>query len=178
MTMRTLLSMIYRLFKPYWLTHVTCTWFKDTTLLFNVHLRFLVDFILCPTDKYMFKINNKKVTLICWMCSKLKINTVWYRSGVFAVDFDYSQHISAVFLLLTLNKYLSAGSERQVIMFWKHEKIYICFVIKIANPISFNGLSLHRIERNGNKLRSSDQCFSSKFGLGIPSVLSLFRSFI
>ena len=44
--------------------------FKETTPLINVHLRFFVDFILCPTDKYMFKVNNKKIRLICWMCSK------------------------------------------------------------------------------------------------------------
>ena len=64
--------------------------FKETTPLINVHLRFFVDFILCPTDKYMFKVNNKKIRLICWMCSKLKINTAWHRSGVFIVVFDHS----------------------------------------------------------------------------------------
>ena len=35
------------------------TCFKETALLFNVHLSFFVDFILCPTDKYMPKVNNK-----------------------------------------------------------------------------------------------------------------------
>ena len=64
--------------------------FKETTPLFNVHLSFLVDFILCPTDKCMFKVNNKKIRLICWMCSKVKINTAWHCSGVFIVDFDHS----------------------------------------------------------------------------------------
>ena len=42
------------------------------------------------------------------MSSKLKINTAWHRSDVFIVDFDHSQHIDIEFLLLTLNKYLSA----------------------------------------------------------------------
>ena len=51
----------------------------------------------------------------------LKINTAWHRSGVFIVDFDHGQHINVVFLLLTLNKYLSVGCERQVIIFWKHK---------------------------------------------------------
>ena len=51
------------------------------------------------------------------MCSKLKINTEWHRSGVFVADFNHNQHVNTVFLLLTLNKYLSAGCERQVIMF-------------------------------------------------------------
>ena len=118
MIMCTLLSMVYRLFKPCCFTHVTGTCFKETALFFNVHLSCFVDFILCPTDKYMFKVNNKKIRLIC-MCSSLKINTACHRSFVFIVDFDHSQHINIVFLLLTLNKYLSVGCERQVIMFRK-----------------------------------------------------------
>ena len=75
--------------------------FKETALLFNVHLSCFVDFILCPTNKYMFKVSNKKIRLICWMCSKLKINTAWHSSSVFIVDFDHSHHINIVFLLLT-----------------------------------------------------------------------------
>ena len=51
------------------------------------------------------------------MCSKLKKSTAWHGSGVFIVDFDHSQHINIVFLLLTLNNYLSVGCERQDIMF-------------------------------------------------------------
>ena len=46
------------LFKPCRLTDATCTCFKETALLFNVHLSCLVNFILCPTDKYMFKVNK------------------------------------------------------------------------------------------------------------------------
>ena len=109
MVMCTLLSMVYRLIKACWRTHVTCTCFKETALLFNVHLNCFVDFILCPTDKYMLKVNNKKIRLICWMCSKLKINTAWQSSGVFTFNFKQ------VFIFA---------------MFWKHKKRYICFVIK------------------------------------------------
>ena len=69
------------------------TCFKETALLFKVHFSCFVDLILCPTDKYMFKVTNKKIRLICWMCSKLKINTAWHSSGVFIVDFDHSQYI-------------------------------------------------------------------------------------
>ena len=108
MIMCTLLSMVYGLFKPCWLIDVACTCFKETTPLFSVHLSCFVDFILCPTDKYMFKVNNKKIWLICWMCSKLKVNTAWHRLGVFIVDLDHRQHINIVFLLLTLKKHLSA----------------------------------------------------------------------
>ena len=159
------------------------TCFKETVLLFNVHLSCFVDFILCSTDKYMFKVSNKKIRLICWMCSKLKINTAWHSSSVFIVDFDHSQHINVLFLLLTLNKCLSVGCERQVIMFWKHKKRLICFVIKVARPISFSDLSLHRIEINYEQMtilwtcyeHNMNICFSSKFSLRIPSVLSSFR---
>ena len=42
------------------------------------------------------------------MCSKLKVNTACHRSGVFIGDLGHSQHINIVFLLLTLNKPLSA----------------------------------------------------------------------
>ena len=38
---------------------VTC--FKETALLLNVHINYFKDFILCPTGKYMFKVNNKKI---------------------------------------------------------------------------------------------------------------------
>ena len=76
-----------------------------------------VSFILCRTDKYIFKVNNKKTRLICWNCSKLKINAAWHRTGVFVFGFDHNQHINSVSLLLTLNKCLSVGCERQVIMF-------------------------------------------------------------
>ena len=82
------------------------------------------------------------------MCSKLKVNTAWHSSSVFIVDFDHIRHINIVFILLTLNKYLSVGCQMQVIMFWKHKKRYICFVIKVARPVLFSDLSLHRIETN------------------------------
>ena len=85
------------------------TCFKETALLFNMHLSFFADFVLCPTDKYMSKVNNKKIRLICWMCSKLKINTAWHCSDVFVADFYYSQHVNILFLLLTLSKCLSTG---------------------------------------------------------------------
>ena len=65
MIIDTLLSMVYGLFKPCWLTRVICTSFKETALLFNVHLSCFVNFVLGPTD-------NKKNRTICWMCSKLK----------------------------------------------------------------------------------------------------------
>ena len=118
------------------------------------------------------------------MCWKLKTNTAWHNSGVFIVDFDHSQHINILFLFLTLNKYFSVPFERQAIMFWKHKERLICFVIKVARPISFSDLSMHRIEINYEQMtilwtyyeHSMNMCFSSKFALGIISVLSSFRA--
>ena len=142
-----------------------------------------MDFILCPTDKYMFKGNNKKIRLSRWMYSRLKINTAWHSPGVFIVDSDHSQHINILFLLLTLNTDLSVECERQIIMLWKHIERCICFVIKVARLISFSDLSLHLIEINYEQMamlwayyeHDMNICFGSKFDLGIPSVLS-FRS--
>ena len=158
-------------------------WMVDVATCFkeHVHLSYFVDFMLCPTNKYIFKFNNTKIRFICWMCSKL--NTASHSSSVFIVYFDSSQHINIVRLLLALNMYLSVGWEREVIMFWKHKKHYICFVIKVARPISFSDLSLHRIEINCEQMtmlwtyyeHNINICFSSKFAPGIPSVLSLFR---
>ena len=58
MIMCTLLSKVYGLFKPYRLTHVTkditslmlnvATCFKETALLFNVHLVFFCGFYPVP----------------------------------------------------------------------------------------------------------------------------------
>ena len=138
-----------------------------------------MDFIFCPTDKYMSKVNNKKIRSSCWVCSKLKINTAWHSSGVFIVDFDHSRHINLAFLLLTSKKYLSVGCERQVIMLWKHKKRYICFLINVARPISFSDLLLHQTEINYEQMailwthyeHSMNICFSSKFALRISNVL-------
>ena len=87
----SLLSVVYGLSKPCWLTHATCTCCKETGLFFNVHWSCFVNFILCPTDKFLFKVNNEIIWLICWMCSKSKLYTTLHRSDVFAVDFDQSQ---------------------------------------------------------------------------------------
>ena len=124
------------------------TCFEETTQLFSIYF---VDFILFPTDKYLFKV--KKIRIICWTCLKLRINTAWHSSGVFIVDFNHSQHIRIVFLLLTFKIYLKLGCERQVIMFWKYKKLYICFVIKVTRSISFSDLSF---APNWNKLWTND----------------------
>ena len=138
-----LLSMVYGLLKPYWITHVTCTCFKETELSFNVHLSCFVDFILCRTAKYMFQVNNKKIRLICWMCSKLKINTAWNRFYCWLWPQSAYQYGVSTF---NLKQVFLSRVWKTSIMFWKHKKRYICFVIKVARPISFSDFSLHRIE--------------------------------
>ena len=105
------------------------------------------------------------------MCSKLKINTAWHSSSVFIVDFDHSRHINIVFILLTLNKYVSAGCQMQVIMFWKHKKCFICFVIKVARPISFSDLSLDRIEINYEQMNMLWTCYEHNINICFSSNL-------
>ena len=138
------------------LHHIVFIWrqkiLADFQICISVPLSSFVNFILCPADKYMFKVNNEKIRLMCWMYSKVKLNTTWHRYGVFIVDFDQSQYINIVFLLLTLNKHLSVGCEGQVIMFWKYKKRDICFVIKVARPISSSYLSFHRIKINYDQM--------------------------
>ena len=120
------------------------------------------------------KVNNNKIRLICWMCSKLKTNPVWHISGFFIVDFDCSQYINIVFLFLTLSKHLAIVCERQVIMFWEHKKLYICFLIK--SPISSSNLLLHGIEINYEHMTilwTYNECmFQPNLAIGISSVLS------
>ena len=108
--------MVCRLFKSCCLTDVTAHVLKKLPYFLMRSLVVLWNLSCAQLKKYMFRVNNKKIRLIC-MCSKLEINAAWYRSGVFIVDFDHSHHINIVFLLLTLNKYLSVGCERKVIMF-------------------------------------------------------------
>ena len=151
MIMCTLLLMVYRVFKLYWLTHVTFTCFKETNLLFNVHLSCFVDFILCPADKYMFKVNKKKIRL----------------------KFDHSQHINIVFLLLALNKYLPAGSERKDNALKTQKAVYL-----FRNE-SFKAFFIQRliIAQKLRQVMNVRQCFSSNFALRIPILLS-FRPII
>ena len=176
MIMCTLLLMVYGLLKPCCFTHVTSTCFKETILFFNVHLGCFVGFILCPTGKYMFKVKNKKTRLIC-MCSSLKINTTCHRFFVFIVGFDHSQHINIVFLLLTLNKYLSVGCERPVIMFWQlYSKAY--FIQQFIIAPNWNETNYDHIKCLLWYEHIMCINFSSKFARGIQANNRRFVLFI
>ena len=127
------------------------TCFKETALVINVHLSCFVDFILYPTNKYMFKVNNKNIRLICWMCSN--INTAWHSSSVFIVDYDHSQHINIVFLLLTLNKFLPVECKRQVNNVLKTQKTKYLFHNKSSKAYFIQWFI---IAPNWNKLWTND----------------------
>ena len=160
--MCTLLPMVYGLFKQLiWLTHVTCSYmFKENVLLFNVHLGCFVDFILCPTDKYMFKVNNKKIRLICWMCRELKINKAWHSSIVF-IDLDRHSITAYQYTVSTFHfEQVFVGKV------WKtSHKRYVCFVIKVSRPISVRDLSLHQIEINYEQMTIIWACYKHSMNI-------------
>ena len=72
-----------------------------------------------PTGIYLLKVNNRNTKTRCEICSKLTIKTPerrkWRRSGVFVVNLEHISHLVAVFLLLTLNMYLSAWIISQLV---------------------------------------------------------------
>ena len=73
-----------------------------------------------------------KNRLIC-MCSKLKINTAWYRSGVFIVDFDHSQHITFSFEQAFVSRLWKTSHnvlKTQKAMYLFHNKSYKAYVIQ------------------------------------------------
>ena len=67
------------------------------------------------SDIYLFQVNNRNTGKRFKICSKLTIKLpkrhYWRRSDVFIVNFEHISHIFLGWLLLTLNKYMSAGKE-------------------------------------------------------------------
>ena len=141
MIMCTLLLMVYGLFKPCWLMYVSCTCFKETTPLFNVHLSCFVDFILCPTDKYMFKVNNKKNLINLLNVFKVKSR---YSMTSFRCIYCWPWPQSAYqYKVSTFNfKEAFVSSVRKT----SHNVLKNKSEVKVARSISFNDLSLHWIE--------------------------------
>ena len=67
-----------------------------------------------PAENHLFKVNNENNRTMNEICSKLtikapKLVSFWFRSCVSIVNFEQILHIALVFLLLTLNKPMSAG---------------------------------------------------------------------
>ena len=71
--------------------------------------------VLHPANICLFKINNRQTRKRCEIFSKLTVKTPERRqrrrSGVFIVNFENILHLFLVFLLLTLNKKMLAGSD-------------------------------------------------------------------
>ena len=66
---------------------------------------------IAPGTTDLLKVNNRNTRTRCKICSKLTIKTTRRRSGVLIINFEYFSHLFLVFLLITLNMQLPAGSE-------------------------------------------------------------------
>ena len=90
----------------------TLHWLPST--LHNSKNVFPEHLLYSPAGIYLLKVNIRNTRLRCEMCSKLTIKTPeqyhWRRSGVFTVNFEHISYLVLVFLLLTLNMQLPAGS--------------------------------------------------------------------
>ena len=130
--------MIYGLFKPCWPTDVSCTCFKETTPFFNVHLSSFVDFILCPTDKYVFKVNNKKncINLLNVLKIKSKYSMASFRC-IYCWPWPQAAYQYSVSTFNFKEAFVSSVRKTSHNVLKKQKARY---------PISFNNLSLHRIE--------------------------------
>ena len=69
---------------------------------------------IAPVSIYLFKVNNTNTKTRCKICSNLTIKTPerrqWRRSGIFIVNFEHISQLVLVFLLLTLNRWMSTGA--------------------------------------------------------------------
>ena len=61
------------------------------------------------TVKHLFKVKSRNTILISWLWSKSTIKTPELCYAVFIFNFKHIQQINLIFLLLTLNMYLSVG---------------------------------------------------------------------
>ena len=81
---------------------------------FQLFLIFCVSLLSLFAGIYLLKVNNRNTRRRCETCSKLTIKTPeerrWCRSGIFIVNFEHISNPVLVFLLLTLNMYLSVGN--------------------------------------------------------------------
>ena len=62
-----------------------------------------------PADKYLFKVKCRNTILTCWLWSKSATKTPERCHAVFIFNFEHIQQINLIFLLLTLDMYLSVG---------------------------------------------------------------------
>ena len=60
-------------------------------------------------DKCLFKVKSRNTILICRLWSRSRINTPKWCHAAFTFSSEHIQQINQIFLLLTLNMYLSVG---------------------------------------------------------------------
>ena len=93
--------------------------------------------LICTTSVgiYLFKVSNRNSRKRCAVCSNLTVKTPesqWHRSSVFIVNFEHTSHLVLVFLLLTLNRLMPAGT---LVLTQKS--------LPLLNPFSTNAPLLH-----------------------------------
>ena len=68
-----------------------------------------------PTIIYLFNVNNTNTRQNSKICSKLTLKTLERRSTLFNVDVEYISHFLLLFLMLTLNKQMFAGTHLNIL---------------------------------------------------------------
>ena len=85
------------------------------------------------TGIYLFKVNNGNTRSMCGICLKITIQTSERRQSrrfcVFIHNFELISLISLVFLLLTLNKWVAAGTFTRIIFISLFESHHMKSVI-------------------------------------------------
>ena len=81
--------------------------------------------MLNPSRHFLVQRQQRRIITMCEICSKLTIKTPerrkwrrWSCPGVSVINFEQISHIALVFLLLTLNKWMPAGT-----VTWKKRKL-------------------------------------------------------
>ena len=65
--------------------------------------------LLHPAEKLLSKVKSRNTILTCWLWSKPATKTPEQCHAVFILNFEHIQQINLIFLLLTLDRYLSVG---------------------------------------------------------------------
>ena len=66
-------------------------------------------YLLHATDKHLFKVKSRNTILTCLLWSKSATKTSERCHALFIFNFEHIQQINLIFVLLTLDMYLSVG---------------------------------------------------------------------
>ena len=103
----------------------------------------LLVLVSLPACIYWFKVNNWNTRPICELYSKLTRKMLerhhWRRSGVFLVNFEHISQIGLVFPLLTLSKYILAGTHFSLVHFEWAQHIQLTYLVTLSFISSFFG---------------------------------------